>query len=47
MGRSSFEANLGRKVSKTLISSNKPKVVVSACNPSYVGGIGRRITVRG
>jgi hypothetical protein len=30
-----------QKVNKTLISTNKPSMVASACHPTYAGGIRR------
>jgi hypothetical protein len=36
-----------QKVSQTPILTNNPGMVVCVYNPSYLGGIGRRITVWG
>jgi hypothetical protein len=47
LGGSQFSASLGKKVTNTPVSTNKPGIGVHACNPSYSGGIGRRITVQG
>jgi hypothetical protein len=42
LGRSQFKDSSGKKVN---LSTNKPGIVAHICNPSYVGGIDRRITV--
>jgi hypothetical protein len=36
-------ANNNKTISEAPMSINKPGVVVCACNPSYAGGIDRRI----
>jgi hypothetical protein len=38
---------LGQKVSKTSISTNKLGVLLHICSPTYVGDGGRRITIQG
>jgi hypothetical protein len=35
----------GQKVTELLISTNKLGVVAHACDPSYVGGVGKRMVV--
>jgi hypothetical protein len=45
LGRSRFKASPGKTVSKTSTSTNKLGMVVHTYNPSYIGGIDRRITV--
>jgi hypothetical protein len=42
--RSWFKASLGKKLVRP-ISINKPGMMVHICNPSYMGGIHRRIVV--
>jgi hypothetical protein len=44
--RIELEFSLGKTVNETPISTNKPGVVIHACNPSYVGSIGRRMIVQ-
>jgi hypothetical protein len=46
-GGSQFETSLGKikKLDTPSSQQIKQSVVVSNCNPSYAGGIGRRITV--
>jgi hypothetical protein len=39
------KANPGQKVSDTPISTNKLGVVACTCDPSYAGGVGKRIVV--
>jgi hypothetical protein len=36
-----------KKISETSISTNETGMVIQICNPTYAGGIGRRITVPG
>jgi hypothetical protein len=36
-----------QKVCKMPFSTNNLDVVMHCCNPSYAGGVGRRIVVRG
>jgi hypothetical protein len=46
--RTAVQSQLGQKVCKTLFQRiSWVGVVVCACNPSYIGGIGRKITVSG
>jgi hypothetical protein len=40
------EEEKGRNRGRDPISTNKPRMVASACHPSYAGGIGRRISVQ-
>jgi hypothetical protein len=40
-----FKASLGKKLGKTLFQKNKPIIEVHTCNPIYIGGRVRRITV--
>jgi hypothetical protein len=41
-----FKASPGKKLA-TIISTNKLGIVSHTCNPSYTGGVGRRIVVPG
>jgi hypothetical protein len=41
-----FEATLGKKVSEIPISTSRLIIVVYCYNPSYMGGIGKRLTVQ-
>jgi hypothetical protein len=45
LGRWRKEGGSRQKVSEIPTLTNKPGVRVDACNPSYNGGIGKRITV--
>jgi hypothetical protein len=47
MRRSQFEDQLGQKVIKTFISTNRTGKVACVYNPSYIGGIGRKIAIKG
>jgi hypothetical protein len=40
-----LEASLDEKKEQDLISKNKPVMMVQTCNPNYMGGLSRRITV--
>jgi hypothetical protein len=40
-----FEANAEQTVRETTIPTNNLDAVPCACDPSYVGGIGRKTTV--
>jgi hypothetical protein len=47
IGRITVQGQPGQKVSETLPTpKNKLGVVVHVCNPSHLGGIGRRIMVQ-
>jgi hypothetical protein len=41
-----FENSLGKKKLARLCLENKPGMVVYICNPSYTGGIDRRIAIQ-
>jgi hypothetical protein len=47
MERIEVQGQTEQKVSETPISTNKPGMVVHSCNPSYPGGISRRLKVQG
>jgi hypothetical protein len=46
IGKTAVQGQPKQKVSETSISINKPGMVVSTYDPSYVGGRDRRITVQ-
>jgi hypothetical protein len=46
IGRITIQGQTREKVSKTLILTNKPGMVVHIYDPSYVEGISRRIKVQ-
>jgi hypothetical protein len=45
IGKIAVQGQLGQKVRETPIFINKPHVVLYAGDPSYMGGIGKRISV--
>jgi hypothetical protein len=45
IGRLKFQGQSGKKLSRTLSQSISHCVLAHACDPSYTGGIGRRISV--
>jgi hypothetical protein len=47
LGGSQFKVKLGKKGSEIPISINKPGIEAHTYHPSYLGGMGRRMVVRG
>jgi hypothetical protein len=45
--RIAVHGQLRQKLNETPSPNHKSGMVLHACNPSYTGGIGRRIVVRG
>jgi hypothetical protein len=46
MGRVEVQGQTWQKVNETPSQQNKVGMVVYACGPSYLGGVGRRIGLR-